>query len=60
MPRKITDLHPLPWRVEYENDTGPGDEGFWRWWEIIDAKGARVAKCDTEEAAAALVAALRE
>ncbi|MFT5724157.1 MAG: hypothetical protein ACI9JN_001274 [Bacteroidia bacterium] len=26
------------WRVDYDNDTGPGDEGFWEWWEITDGK----------------------
>lgn len=25
----------LPWpEIEYDNDTGPDDEGFWEWWEI--------------------------
>jgi len=24
------------WTVEYDNDTGIGDEGFYQWWEITD------------------------
>lgn len=25
----------LPWpAVEYNNDVGPNDDGFWEWWEI--------------------------
>lgn len=60
MPRKITDLHPLPWRVEYDIDVGDVDGGFWKWWEIRDANGKLIAKCFTEEVAAALIAAVKE
>lgn len=24
------------WRIEYENDTGPGDEGFWESWTVTN------------------------
>ena len=26
------------WTVEYNNDTGPDDEGFWEWWAVTDGK----------------------
>lgn len=43
------------WNVFSDNDTGPNDDGFWEWWEVIDAedqylgKETRVFKCDSEE-----------
>ena len=27
---------PTLWRIEYDNDTGPRDEGFWEWWEVTN------------------------
>lgn len=24
------------WAVEYHNDVGPGDDGFWEWWAVTD------------------------
>lgn len=44
------------WCVEYHNDTGPNDEGFWEWWEVTDGK--RVFKASSEEDAMWLVEAL--
>lgn len=38
-----------PWRVEYENDTGPNDEGFREFW--IVGNGNISFEADTEEAA---------
>jgi len=26
----------MPWRIEYDNDTGAGDEGFWQWWTVTN------------------------
>lgn len=26
------------WTVEYNNDVGPDDDGFWEWWEVTDGK----------------------
>lgn len=26
------------WRVEYDNDTGPNDEGFWEIWTVTNDK----------------------
>ena len=44
--------------VEYNNDTGPNDEGFWEWWSVL--RGQRViAKCDTEAEANTIAALLR-
>lgn len=34
-PTETTQQTGLPWpEIEYDNDTGPCDEGFWEWWEI--------------------------
>jgi len=35
------------WKIEYDNDTGPGDEGFWEWWTVTD--GTRSFKCNFED-----------
>lgn len=35
------------WRIEYSNDVGPDDEGFWEWWDVTD--GERYFKCDKED-----------
>jgi len=32
------------WNVEYDNDTGPGDEGFWQRWTVTNGK--RSFDCD--------------
>lgn len=32
--------------IEYNNDTGPGDEGFAEWWTV--AYGDRSFKCNSE------------
>jgi hypothetical protein len=37
----------IPWTIEYDNDSGPGDEGFWQWWTVTD--GARRFKTDSQE-----------
>ena len=45
--------------VEYNNDTGPGDEGFDEWWSVINkVSGERVCRCDTEAHARMVVSAL--
>lgn len=36
----------VEWRVEYDNDVGPNDVGFWEWWEVTNGK--QVYKADTE------------
>lgn len=35
------------WKIEYGNDTGPDDGGFWEWWTVTD--GARSFKSDSED-----------
>lgn len=35
------------WKVEYENDTGYNDEGFWEWWEVTN--GETSFRCKEEE-----------
>lgn len=37
----------MKWKIEYDNDTGPGDEGFWEWWTVTD--GTRSFKCNSED-----------
>ena len=44
------------WWVDYQNDTGPNDGGFYEWWEVTD--GARTFKCDSEEDARCLAVVL--
>lgn len=36
------------WRIDYDNDTGPGDGGFWEWWTVTD--GNRSFRVDSSEA----------
>lgn len=43
--------------IEYDNDTGPDDDGFWEWWSVLES-GREIAKCDHEEDAERIVAAL--
>ena len=31
--------------VEYGNDVGPNDEGFWEWWEVLNSDFSFSAKC---------------
>ncbi len=26
----------MTWRIEYENDVGPDDGGFWEWWTVTN------------------------
>jgi len=26
----------MTWKANYDNDTGPGDEGFWEWWDVTN------------------------
>ena len=44
------------WKMEYHNDVGPNDEGFWEWYEVTDGK--RTFKCNLEEDALWLLAVL--
>ena len=37
----------MNWTIEYENDVGPNDEGFWCWWNVTD--GTRTFEANTEE-----------
>lgn len=49
---KLPANHPAPWEVHYNNDVSvgyDGDEGFWEWWEVLDANGAPMFKSDDEE-----------
>ncbi len=33
----------MKWTIEYENDTGPADEGFAEWWTVTN--GIRSFRC---------------
>jgi hypothetical protein len=46
------------WRIEYDNDTGFSDEGFWEWWTVTD--GTRAFRADTETDAEWLCKLLNE
>lgn len=26
------------WTIEYDNDTGPNDGGFWEWWTVTNGE----------------------
>lgn len=28
----------MKWRINYENDTGPGDDSFREWWVVTDGE----------------------
>lgn len=36
------------WRIEYENDTGPNDEGFFQWWVVTDGQRSFRSNAATE------------
>ena len=48
----------MKWKIEYSNDVGPNDEGFWEWWEVSD--GDRVFKSNSKEKAEWLCALLNK
>lgn len=37
----------MKWKIEYDNDTGPDDGGFFEWWTVTD--GEREFKANTED-----------
>ena len=46
-------------RIDYDNDTGPGDEGLLEWWSVVDeSTGETLCKCDDEATAKRILAAL--
>jgi hypothetical protein len=54
----MTDASPRPWRFEYDNDTGPSDESFRRFWTLRDANGDHVGDAPTQELAALILSAV--
>jgi hypothetical protein len=48
----------MTFTIEYQNDTGYTDDGFWEWWEVSD--GNRTFKCDAEADAEWLCELLNE
>ena len=44
------------WRIEYDNDTGSDDGGFYEWWNVTD--GNRSFRCETKDNAEWLLARL--
>ena len=51
-----TQRTPGLWRVEYDNDTGPDDEGFDEWWTVYD--GERVVGWFSSEEEAQAIASV--
>lgn len=45
------------WKIEYDNDTGPDDGGFWEWWSVTN--GVKAFKCESEEDAQILLVLLQ-
>lgn len=37
----------MKWKVNYENDVGPYDEGFWEWWTVSNDE--KSFKCDSKD-----------
>lgn len=37
-----------PFTLEFDNDVGPDDGGYWEWWTLIDSEGSHIAKIDDE------------
>lgn len=50
---------PGPWRAEYTNDTGPEDDYFQQWWDIVNVDGDTIAEV-YREADSRLIAAAPE
>jgi len=46
----------MKWKVEYDNDSGARDEGFYEWWTVTD--GTTSYDASSEEAAKKLAAHL--
>ena len=38
----------MTFKIEYSNDTGLDDEGFWEWWEVRGPGDEVVCKCDDQ------------
>lgn len=34
------------WKIEYDNDTGSNDEGFWEWWSVTNGEHSYIAKTE--------------
>ena len=46
------------WIIEYDNDVGPNDEGFWEWWTVTN--GNQSIRCHTKENADWLLSKLKD
>lgn len=46
--------------IDYGNDIGADDEGFWEWWTIVSPSGEKIAKFDKQEYAIMVCALLNE
>lgn len=53
-------MNNLKYSIHYDNNTGPGDDGYWEWYEIHNDKGDLIAKTDTKQLAEIIVKALTE
>jgi hypothetical protein len=51
------------WKIEYDNDTGPDDEGFWESWTVVKdlfVLDGMAFECDSKESAEWLCALLNK
>jgi len=46
------------WKIVYDNDTGPSDEGFWEWWAVTN--GEKSFQCRSESDAEWLLSIILE
>lgn len=47
------------WKITYDNDTGPNDEGYWEWWNVSNDELGLSYKCNTEKEAKYLLEAFK-
>lgn len=51
----------IKYSVDWNNDVGPNDEGYWEWWEVKDDIDHEViCKCDKKEDADLICGLLNE
>lgn len=53
----MTDSKHTRWAYEYDNDAGPGDEGFVEFYRIMDEARGEIARADDEDTARLIASA---
>lgn len=54
----IDDVH--GYTINWDNDIGPNDEGYWEWWEVLSPSGEVVGKFYKQHYAIMVCAFLNE